>query len=50
MTRAFRFLSFAVLACFAVLSSAPARAVTLDELVSAVVQVKTGINPDATSI
>jgi S1-C subfamily serine protease len=50
MIRALRLLSLALPACFAVLGSVPARAVTLDELVSAVVQVKTVINPDATSI
>jgi S1-C subfamily serine protease len=50
MIRALRLLSLALPACFAVLGSVPARAVTLDELVSAVVQIKTVINPDATSI
>ena len=48
MTRAFRVLCFALFACFAVPVAAPA--VTLDELVSAVVQIKTVINPDGTSV
>jgi S1-C subfamily serine protease len=41
-----------LIACFAVLAAAPARAeaVALDELVSAVVHVKTSINPDGRSV
>ena len=50
MIRAFRTFSLALLASFAVLVFAPARAVTLDELVSAVVQIKTVIDSDGTSI
>jgi S1-C subfamily serine protease len=48
MTRAFRVLCLALFACLAAPAAAPA--VTLDELVSAVVQIKTVINPDGTSI
>ena len=35
---------------FAALFAAPAQATTLDDLVSSVVQVKTFINPDGTSV
>jgi S1-C subfamily serine protease len=50
MTRGLRFLCFALFACFAVTVFVPAHAVTLDELVAAVVQIKTVINSDGTSI
>ena len=52
MGHALRILHLGLIAWFAVTASAPARAqsTTLDELVSAVVRVKTVINSDGTSV
>jgi len=50
MNLALRALCLALVACFAMMTSVAVRAVTLDELVSAVVQVKTVINSDGTSV
>ena len=50
MTRPLRLLCLALAACFAVTVSMAAKATTLDELVSAVVRIKTLINSDGTSV